>query len=69
MKSMVGSRVICNVRSALQTKTVTGTLVQRCNNPNVYVLKLDHSVDFFNGKRYTYEKGSTILVTDSEIVK
>ena len=66
---MIGKKVICRVRSAVQTKTVIGTLVQQCNNANVYVLKLDHSVDFDNGKRYTYPKGSTILVTNSEIMK
>jgi hypothetical protein len=66
---MVGKRVMCRVRSAVQTKTVYGTLVQQCNNANVYVLKLDHTVDFMNGKTYTYPKGSTILVTTSEIVK
>lgn len=66
---MLGKKVICRVRSAVQTKTVIGTLVQQCNNANVYVLKLDHSVDFDNGKRYTYPKGSTILVTSSEIQK
>jgi hypothetical protein len=66
---MVGKRVMCRVRSAVQTKTVYGTLVQQCNNANVYVLKLDHTVDFVNGKTYTYPKGSTILVTTSEIVK
>jgi hypothetical protein len=66
---MVGKKVMCRVRSAVQTKTVYGTLVQQCNNANVYVLKLDHAVDFVNQKTYTYPKGSTILVTDSEIVK
>ena len=66
---MVGKKVMCRVRSAVQTKTVYGTLVQQCNNANVYVLKLDHTVDFVNGKTYTYPKGSTILVTASEIVK
>ena len=66
---MVGKQVMCRVRSAVQTKTVYGTLVQQCNNANVYVLKLDHAVDFFSRKRYTYPKGSTILVTKSEIVK
>lgn len=66
---MIGKKVMCKVRSAVQTKTVYGTLVQQCNNPNVYVLKLDHAVDFFSGKKYTYPKGSTILVTKSEIEK
>ena len=66
---MIGKKVICRVRSAVQTKTVIGTLVQQCNNANVYVLKLDHRVDFTNGKTYTYPKGSTILVTSSEIQK
>lgn len=66
---MIGKKVLCRVRSAIQTKTVTGTLVQRCNNANVYVLRLDHAVDFVNGKTYTYPKGSTILVTNSEIMR
>ena len=66
---MIGKKVMCRVRSALQTKSVYGTLVQQCNNANVYVLKLDHAVDFHNGRTYTYPKGSTILVTQSEIVK
>jgi len=65
---MVGKKVMCRVRSAVQTKSVYGTLVQQCQNANVYVLKLDHRVDFVNGKTYTYPKGSTILVTKSEIV-
>lgn len=68
-EKMVGKKVVCRVRSAVQTKTVIGTLVQQCNNANVYVLKLDHGVDFTNGKTYTYPKGSTILVTSSEIQK
>jgi hypothetical protein len=66
---MVGKKVMCRVRSAVQTKSVYGTLVQQCQNANVYVLKLDHRVDFVNGKTYTYPKGSTILVTKSEIVR
>jgi hypothetical protein len=66
---MLGKKVMCRVRSAVQTKSVYGTLVQQCNNANVYVLKLDHRVDFVNGKTYTYPKGSTILVTKSEIVR
>jgi hypothetical protein len=66
---MVGKKVMCRIRSAVQTKTVYGTLVQKCDNANVYVLKLDHTVDFVSGKTYTYPKGSTILVTNSEIVK
>jgi hypothetical protein len=66
---MVGKKVMCRVRSAVQTKTIYGTLVQQCNNANVYVLKLDDRVDFVNGKTYTYPKGSTILVTKSEIVR
>lgn len=66
---MIGKKVMCRVRSAVQTKSVYGTLVQQCNNANVYVLKLDHRVDFVNGKTYTYPKGSTILVAESEIVR
>lgn len=66
---MVGRRVLCRVRSAFQTKSVVGTLVQRCNNANIFVLKLDHAVDFTGEKVYSYSKGSTILVAESEIVK
>lgn len=68
-EKMIGKKVLCRVRSAVQTKTVIGTLVQQCNNANVYVLRLDHAVDFTNGKTYTYPKGSTILVASSEIQK
>jgi hypothetical protein len=66
---MIGKRVMCRVRSAVETRTVYGILVQQCTNANVYVLKLDHRVDFVNGRTYTYPKGSTILVTEKEIVK
>lgn len=69
MRKMIGSRVICKIRSAVQTKSVVGTIVQQCNNPNVYILKLDHGVDFVNDRVYAYPKGSTILVLESEIVK
>lgn len=65
---MVGKKVICNVRSAYHNRTVQGTIVQQCNNANVYILKLDHSVSFQNRKTFTYPKGSTILVTASEIL-
>jgi hypothetical protein len=60
---------MCRVRSAVETRTVYGILVQQCANANVYVLKLDHEIDFVNEKTYTYPKGSTILVTKSEIVR
>lgn len=66
---MVGKRVFCRIRSALETKSVFGTIVQRCTNSNVFVLKLDHSVYFVNGRVYNYPKGSTLLVAESEIVK
>jgi hypothetical protein len=65
---MVGKKVICKVRSALHNRTVQGTIVQQCSNANVYVLKLDHSVSFYNRNTFTYPKGSTILVTASEIL-
>lgn len=67
-KVMLGQRVLCRVRSAYETKSVVGTLVRRCDNENVYVLKLEHGVDFHNVTDYTYPKHSTILVTSSEIL-
>lgn len=66
---MVGKKVLCRVKSAYQKKSVTGTIVKQCNNANVYVLKLDHDVEFVNGRAYTYRKGSTMLVAQSEIMK
>lgn len=66
---MLGKKVFCRVRSAYETKSVIGTIVKVCDNDNVYVLKLDHAVDFKNVTEYAYPTGSTILVTDSEIVK
>lgn len=66
---MVGKRVMCNVRSAYQNKTVQGIIVKQCDNPNVYILKLDHAVDFWNGKLFSYPKNGTILVTQSEIMQ
>ena len=68
-ESMVGKRVICRIRSAYQTKTATGTIVQRRCNDNVFVLKLEHDLDFFNLTRYDFPKGSTILVAKTEIMK
>jgi hypothetical protein len=65
---MVGKRVVCNVRGAFHNRTVQGIIVKQCDNPNVFVLKLDHSVSFNSGKIYTYPKGSTILVAASEIL-
>jgi hypothetical protein len=65
---MIGKRVICNVKSAYHNRTVQGIIVQQCNNTNVYILKLDHSVSFQNRKTFTYPKGSTILVAASEIM-
>ena len=66
---MIGKRVGCKVRSANESRHVQGVIVKQCDCPNVYVLKLDHAVDFFSGKKYTYPKGSTILVTKAEIEK
>lgn len=66
---MIGKRVSCRVRSALETRSVQGIIVKQCDCPNVYVLKLDHAVDFWSGKKYTYPKNATILVTKSEIEK
>jgi hypothetical protein len=66
---MVGKMVMCRVKSANETKSVYGTIVKRCDSPNVFVLKLAQPVDFYNGKMYSYPKWSTILVTKSEIVK
>jgi hypothetical protein len=66
---MIGKRVGCNVRSAFETRYIQGIIVKQCDCPSVYVLKLDHAVDFHSGRTYTYPKGSTILVTKSEIEK
>ena len=66
---MIGKRVGCRVRSAYENRTIQGVIVKQCDNANVFILKLDHAVDFLSGKKYTYPKGSTILVTNSEIVK
>ena len=66
---MIGKRVSCRVRSALETRSVQGIIVKQCDSPSVYVLKLDHAVDFWSGKKYTYPKNATILVTESEIEK
>lgn len=62
-------KVFCRVRSGYDTKSVVGTIVQRCDNANVYVLKLDHAVDFKGLAGYVYPKGCTILVNNSEIMK
>ena len=66
--NVVGRRVMCRIRGVNKTRTIYGTIVQRCDNDNVYVLKLDHSVQFLNNKVYTYPRGSTILVTKSEVI-
>jgi hypothetical protein len=65
---MIGKRVMCRIKSDYQDRTITGILVRQCDNSNVYVLKLDTGVDFVNSKTYTYPAGSTILVTQSEIL-
>lgn len=66
--AMIGKRVLCRVKSAYQDRTITGVLVRQCDNANVYILRLDHGVDFVSRKTYTYPAGSTILVTQSEIL-
>lgn len=68
-KDMLGKVVMCRVKSANETKSVYGTIVKRCDSPHVFVLKLSQPVDFYNGKMYTYPKNSTMLVTQSEIVR
>ena len=64
---MVGKKVSCLVRSAHEDRLVRGKVIAQCQNKNVYVLQLDHSVDFL-GSKYTYRKDDTILVSQSEIL-
>lgn len=66
---MVGILVDCVIRSAGGNHKVSGEIIRQCDNANVYVLKLSHMVDFIDSKKYTYPAGSTILVTDAEIVR
>jgi len=66
---MVGKIVDCVVKSNCGKRRINGTIVKRCDSPHVYILKLSHSVEFVDSKTFTYPKGSTILVTESEIVK
>lgn len=66
---MIGSVVDCVVKSAAGDHKVSGKIVRQCDNENVYVLELSHTVDFVDNKRYTYPAGSTMLVTSSEIVR
>lgn len=72
---MVGQMVNCVIRSASNNHMVTGKIVRQCDNPNVYVLELSHMVDFVDNTpglpdvRYTYSAGSTMLVTEKEIVR
>jgi hypothetical protein len=66
---MIGQMVNCVIRSANDNHMVTGKIVRQCDNPNVYVLELSHTVDFVDDKRYTYSAGSTMLVSSSEIVR
>ena len=66
---MIGSVVDCVVKSAAGSHKVSGKIVRQCDNANVYVLELFHMVDFVDDKRYTYLAGSTMLVTQSEIVR
>lgn len=66
---MVGQMVNCVIRSASNNHMVTGKIVRQCDNPSVYVLELSHMVDFVDDKRYTYSAGSTMLVTEKEIVR
>lgn len=66
---MIGQMVNCVIRSASNNRMVTGKIIRQCDDPNVYVLELSHMVDFVDDKRYTYSAGSTILVTEKEIVR
>ena len=64
---MVGKKVSCLVRSAYENRLVRGKIIAQCDNKNVYVLQLDHSVDFL-GSKYSFRKDDTILVAQSEIL-
>lgn len=66
---MVGSFVDCVVKSAGGNHKVSGKIIRECDNPGIYVLELSHMVDFVDSKRYTYPAGTTILVTQKEIVR
>ena len=59
-------RVICKVRSAYETKKVSGFIVRECNNRGIFELRLDHSVSF-KGSRFSYNAGDTMLVSEKEI--
>lgn len=69
VRTMIGKVVMCRVKSANETKSVYGTIVKRCDNSNVFLLKLSQPVDFFNGRMYSYPKNSTMIVTLREIVQ
>jgi hypothetical protein len=66
-RKMVGKKVSCLVRSAHEDRLIRGKVIAQCQNKNVYVLQLDHSVDFL-GSKYSYRKHDTILVSQSEIL-
>jgi hypothetical protein len=61
-------KVICNVRSAYETKKVSGYIVRECTNRGIFELRLDHSVSF-KGSRFSYSAGDTMLVSENEIEK
>lgn len=67
--SYIGKHVMCMVRSAYETKSVTGIIVKKNSCDNIYTLKIDHPVDFMNGRVYHFPTGSTMMVSLSEIMK
>jgi hypothetical protein len=60
--------VICNIRSAQETKKVSGYIVRECNNRGIFEMRLDHSVSF-KGSILPYNAGDLILITKNEIEK
>jgi hypothetical protein len=61
-------RVTCNVRSAQETRKISGYIVRECNNRGIFEVRLDHSI-FFKGAILPFNAGDIILVTESEIEK
>lgn len=61
-------KVICNIRSAQETKKVSGYIVRECENRGIFELRLDHSVSF-KGSILPYSAGDSILITKNEIEK
>lgn len=61
-------RVTCNVRSAQETRKISGYLVRECNNRGIFEVRLDYSV-FFKGAILPFNAGDIILVTENEIEK